>query len=275
MKGVARSTHRSHSLSSSPCSLCPLWFILVLLVVHGSRGLAADLIPVACEGHYPQHLQGVCADDDAIYWCFTTRLVKTDRQGKVLKDIEVATHHGDLCRHGGKLYVAVNLGKFNEAAGKADSWVYVYKSSDLSFVTRYATPEVVHGAGGMEFHDGRFYVVGGLPKNVDENYVYEYDLRLQFVQQHTLASGPTDKGIQTAAFADGRWWFGCYGSPRILLTSDASFKDVKRYEFDAAYGIIPLGDGKLLIARDTNTKAGHAAKLIECRGDADKGLKLE
>jgi hypothetical protein len=149
----------------------------------------------------------------------------------------------------------------------------VYRSSDLSFVDRTSTPEVVHGVGGMEYREGKFFVVGGLPTGIDENYVYEYDSQIRFVQRHTLASGPTDKGIQTAAFGDGRWWFGCYGSPRILLTSDASFHDVKRYEFDAAYGIIPLGDGKFLVARDTNTKAGHIAKFVLAEADAQSGFK--
>lgn len=67
---------------------------------------------VTCEGAYPHHLQGICVDDEAIYWSFTTTLVKTDRDGKLLKKVPVANHHGDLCHYDGKLYVAVNLGKY-------------------------------------------------------------------------------------------------------------------------------------------------------------------
>ena len=34
---------------------------------------------VKCEGVYPHHLQGICTNkSDAIYWSFTTFLVKTD-----------------------------------------------------------------------------------------------------------------------------------------------------------------------------------------------------
>ncbi|MFM8271458.1 MAG: hypothetical protein ACKODX_03905, partial [Gemmata sp.] len=59
---------------------------------------AAEFGAVSCEGTYPHHLQGVCTDEkDAIFWCFTTKLVKTDRTGKVVKLVEVANHHGDLC----------------------------------------------------------------------------------------------------------------------------------------------------------------------------------
>ena len=39
---------------------------------------------VECEGDYRRHLQGVCTNKtDAVFWSFTTALVKTDRQGRV------------------------------------------------------------------------------------------------------------------------------------------------------------------------------------------------
>ena len=85
-----------------------------------------------CEGTYAQHLQGICTNErDAIYWCFTDVLVKSDTQGRVLKQVKVASHHGDLCFLRGKVFVAVNLGKFNLPAGQADSWVYVYDGETL------------------------------------------------------------------------------------------------------------------------------------------------
>ncbi len=34
----------------------------------------------------------------------------------------------------------------------------------------------------------RFYVVGGLPDGVEENYVYEYDAEFQFVKKHIISS---------------------------------------------------------------------------------------
>src|SRR3569832_2175666 len=98
--------------------------ILVALMLTATSLDAAEFHNVTCEGTYPHHLQGVCADNEAIYWCFTTELVKTDLNGKLLKKVPVANHHGDLCFNDGKLYVAVNLGKFNDPQGNADSWVY-------------------------------------------------------------------------------------------------------------------------------------------------------
>lgn len=237
----------------------------------------AAFTPTTCEGAYRQHLQGLCTNGrDAIYWCWTDALVKTDPQGRIVKQVPVASHHGDLCFHEGRVYVAVNLGKFNEPAGKADSWVYVYDAESLAELARHPVPEVVHGAGGMAYHDGRFIVVGGLPPGVEENYLYEYDSSFKFQKRHVLASGHTDKGIQTVAFADGSWWFGCYGKPKVLLRADAAFKFTGKWEFDASLGIMGLGNGRFLIGSNTNTKGvGHQGRVVIVRSDEARGLVLE
>ncbi|AMV38145.1 hypothetical protein [Planctomyces sp. SH-PL62] len=237
---------------------------------------AGDFGDVACEGTYPQHLQGLCVDESAIYWSFTTRLVKTDLGGKVLAQVVVADHHGDLCHRDGKLYVAVNLGKFNDPKGNADSWVYVYDARDLSLLARHEIQEVFHGAGGIEFRDGRFFVVGGLPDGVPENHVYEYDGDFKFIKKHDVKSGWTQLGIQTAAFAGGRWWFGCYGDPKILLVTDADFNLIGRYEFDASLGIVGLPDGRFLAASGRTDKAtGCSGSARIAVADEKSGLRSE
>lgn len=229
-----------------------------------------------CDGAFPGHLQGVCTNElDAIYWCFTTVLLKTDANGRVLKKIDVATHHGDLCFHDGKIFVAVNLGQFNQPAGKEDSWVYVYDADTLRELARHKAPELVHGAGGIAFHDGRFFVVGGLPVGAKENYVYEYDASFAFQKRHVLASGYTLLGIQTVAFAADHWWFGCYGNPRVLLKADPDFKLVGKWEIDASLGIVGLRDGKLLIARGAFERGkGYTARLELAAVDDKDGLRL-
>jgi hypothetical protein len=219
---------------------------LTLLAVSSSE--ARDFHNVTCEGMYAQHLQGVCAGGDAIYWSFTTTLVKTDQNGKLLKKAPVANHHGDLCFFGGKLFVAVNLGEFNNPKGNADSWVYVYDADTLKELARHAVQEVVHGAGGIGIRGGHFFVVGGLPDGVEENYAYEYDASFKFQSRHIIRSGHTHLGIQTATFAHDRWWFGCYGDPKILLVTDAEFQMKGRFEFDCSLGIEKLPDGRLLSA---------------------------
>lgn len=236
---------------------------------------AADRNTVQCEGTYRHHLQGVGVDAEAIYWSFTTELVKTDFDGKQLRKIPVANHHGDLCYHDGKLYVAVNLGKFNDPQGNADSWVYVYDADDLSLLSKHETQEVFHGAGGVGVRDGHFFVVGGLPSGVPENYVYEYDADFGFVKKHVIDSGHTLLGIQTATFAADRWWFGCYGNPKILLVTDADFEMKGRHEFDCSLGIVGLPAGHLFSA------SGRCQKNKGCTGsvrvavpDEKSGLRI-
>lgn len=243
---------------------------------------AADVLPfqeVACPGIYKQHLQGVCRDNGGnLFWCLTSQLVKTDAAGKIERQVPVADHHGDLCYHNGKVFVAVNLGKFNRPAGEAISLIYVYDADNLNLLAKHPVDELVHGAGGMAERDGRFYIVGGLPPGAAENYVYEYEFRdtFRFIRRHTLGGGYTLMGIQTIAFADGGWWFGCYGDPKILLTAAADFSDVRRFEQDASLGLVPLGEGTFLVARGTSKKGiGCTARLVPAAGSLEQGLKLK
>lgn len=242
------------------------YLTLLLSVAVSSSAMATDVETaslfhdVQCEGTYPHHLQGICVDKQFIYWSFTTQLVKTNSDGRVLQKTAVANHHGDVCHMDGRVYVAVNLGKFNDPDGNADSWVYVYDSQDLSLISKHETQEVFHGAGGIGVREGHFFVVGGLPDDVRENYVYEYDGSFQFLRKHVVRSGHTHLGIQTATFAHDRWWFGCYGSPQILLITDADFVMQGRYEFDCSLGIEGIAAGQLLSA------SGRCGKDVGWRG---------
>jgi len=220
------------------------------------------------------HLQGICTNDkDVIYWSWTDALVKTDLQGSVRKKVPAANHHGDICYADGKIYCAVNLGKFNRPAGQEDSWVYVYDAGTLAELARHPVKELVHGAGGIAHHNGRFMVVGGLPPETNENYVYEYDAAFRFRKRHILDSGYTFMGIQTAAYANGSWWFGCYGKPAVLLRADDQLRLTGKWEFNASVGIAGLPDDRFLIATNTRTRDGNSARVSFAAAGAD-GLEL-
>lgn len=253
-------------------SLVALWIGLI-----ASFSTASELDAfgnVACEGDYQHHLQGVCINNsDAIYWSFTTELVKTDTAGRVLKKVPVTNHHGDLCFYKGRIYVAVNLGRFNDPNGNANSWVYVYDADSLDLISKHETQQVFHGAGGIGVMDDHLFVVGGLPDGVEENYVYEYDIGLRFVRKHVIKSGWTHLGIQTATFHNGAWWFGCYGSPQILLKTDAQFRMLGRYKFDCSLGIVGTTPDRLLVAKGPRTKTGRCLGSLElARPDQKLGL---
>lgn len=222
---------------------------------------------------YKNHLQGMTTDyQHSLYWSHTTVLVKTDLKGVVLKSVSVPDHHGDLAYHQGKLYVAVNLGQFNEKPGLADSWIYVYEAGDLRFVEKYPVPEVVHGAGGIAIHEDQFMVVGGLPRlaGYDKNFVYEYDARFNLKKIHELESGPTWLGIQTAAWFNGFWYFGCYASEaypngvvlKAGMAANGCLQLVDRYEMDMSYGLIGVQANRFLCS---NSSLNHAAAILELK----------
>lgn len=252
------------------------WMTLLIGSILNAAPPAGVFTNLNCEGTYRGHLQGICTDDkESVFWSFTDVLVKTDREGKIVKKVSVASHHGDLCYHDGKVYVAVNLRKFNNAEGHAGSWVYVYDPADLRELTRHKAAEVIYGAGGIGYHDGRFFVVGGLPEDVNENYIYEYDKDFKFVKRHVLESGHTFLGIQTATHTGGYWWFGCYGKPaRELLKADESFHMVGKYVFNCALGIVGLPDGSFLAAQGDRSPEDkkYMGSAAVADADAEKGL---
>ncbi len=65
--------------------IVPLLTTALLITASTAAG---EFKNVTCEGTYPHHLQGVCTDErEAIFWSFTTKLVKTDARGKVVKRV--------------------------------------------------------------------------------------------------------------------------------------------------------------------------------------------
>ena len=150
-----------------------------------------------------------------------------------------------------------------------------YDADSLVEQSRRPAPELVHGAGAIAWGDGRFLVAGGLPVGVKENYLYEYDEQFRFRRRHVLESGYTLMGIQTAAYADGVWYFGCYGSPQVLLWADRSFRLLGKQPFQAALGLVPLPDGRFLVARGkTEKKSSHSARVQLALPDEKTGLRL-
>ena len=183
---------------------------LLLAALVSLTACAADTI--VCEGVYDGHLQGVATDGTSIYWSHMRTIVKTDLSGKVLCSVRAPAHQGDLCYWDGTVYVAVNLGRFNTHT-RGNSWVFAYDARTLKETRRWKLAETIYGAGGMTCANGRFYVIGGLPLDIEKNYVYEYTPDFTLVRRHELDTGFTDGGIQTAAFEDGRFLFGFYGAP--------------------------------------------------------------
>lgn len=250
-------------------------FIVVSLAMACGPGIAEGRgAEIRCPGEYGGHLQGIATDDDwNVYWSFTVELVKTTNRGRLLRSVQVPNHHGDLTVADGKVYVAVNLGKFNQEPGQADSWIYVYDAGDLELIAKHPVQEVVHGAGGIGFRGGSFYVVGGLPPGYTENYVYEYDGEFKFLKRHAVSSGYTRMGIQTACFFADSWWFGCYESSKGLLEVTTDFKMVDRHDPNYSVGIAPWTNGACL--RGVSERSDGRSKWVGKAVVDFPGAKME
>ena len=247
-----------------------LSFTLIASALSGVPAAPEWPFEIVCEGQYEMHLQGVATNGvDAIYWSFTTVVVKTDLDGKVLARVEGPYHHGDLCYHDGRVYVAWS-NFFNKPG--ADAKVYVYDADDLSLLAVHGVPEATFGAGGMDVQDGHFFVIGGLPHEIDENYVHEYDAEFNHVQTHVIPSGHTHLGIQTACFYDNRWWFGCYSKDANpgLLICDAEMNLLSKHQTQPSIGLIGWGEGRFLVAKHFGEK--YQAKLVPMVADEERGL---
>ncbi|MCH7689031.1 MAG: hypothetical protein IH899_20540 [Planctomycetes bacterium] len=79
-------------------------------------------------------------------------------------------------------------------------------------------------------------------------------------------------GIQTAAFANHHWWFGCYGNK--LLKTDKSFKLVGKYDFNCGVGIVGISGGKFLIGRGGGTGEQRMGRALVAGADDEKGLVI-
>ena len=100
---------------------------------------------------------------------------------------------------------------------------------------------------------------------------------LERLRQLALELGrhQTGVGIQTAAYHDGAWWFGCYGSPPILLKTDTKFRLLGRYEFDCSIGIVGVARDRLLVAKGPRTSKGRClGSLHLAQPDAKTGLMV-
>lgn len=186
-----------------------------LLLAIPAAASAADLSPIVCDGVYPYHLQGVATDGTNIFWSFTTVLAKTDLAGRCLAKVERATargHMGDLCCHGGKVFVGINNGE--PGGTRPGDEVWVYDAETLALEKRIPTPQTIFCNNGIEWYGGYFFVVGSAPADHEFNYVWQYTEDFRFERCMPIRSGKTLLGVQTICHLKslGRMAFGHYGS---------------------------------------------------------------
>lgn len=204
---------------------------------------------IVCEGGhaYPKHLQGIAVDQTSIYWSYTTELVKTDHDGRVLRKIKVPMHAGDLTVANGKVYVAVEFAPFDNDHGPKQSVIYVYDAQTLAELDRVPLPYVRLAICGMGYHDGRFMLVFDALKGSGINYLVETDMNFRPLREVQIEMVPTFAGVQAIDFHEGSWWLGCYSSVLACVSED--FKKVELFtNCDFGVGVARWRPGMLLRA---------------------------
>lgn len=222
---------------------------------------------IVCPGEYPGHLQGLATGGGAIYWVFSRHIVKTDLAGRVLAKVAVPHHAGGPCWHDGKLYVPICGSGFNrklKPGAVTKNCVDVF-DAELKPLKRYPVPELEYGAGGIAVRDGHFFVVGGRPRDLPGNTVYEYDGDFKPLRNHEV-DFDSNKGIQTIVFAFGKWYFGCYGTKGLAIETDENFRFTRKVRPNTVFGMIPLANDLVLIGQSvrskTHNRSGGAARVM-------------
>ena len=261
------------------CAAAALWAFCPPFAASGAEDAPPRLkygSRVVCPGEYRGHLQGLATDGKSIYWVFSRDIVKTDFTGRVLAKRSMPHHSGDPCWHDGKLYVPVCGSGFNrkpKPGAVSKNRVCVF-DAELKPLAEHPIPELEYGAGGMAVHDGRFFIVGGRPKELPGNTVYEYDAEFKLVRRHELEFDSL-KGIQTINRAFGKWYFGCYGTNGLTVETDGEFRVLRRLRPGTAVGMIPLANGLVLAGRivkgKVHNRSGGAARVVRFTVPAAKG----
>ena len=215
---------------------------------------------IQCEGEYPGHLQGFASDGEFIFWSFTTWLVQTDLDGKIVKKIPVPTHYGDCCVVDGKLYVSVALGW---PAKEVTHWTFVHDCKTLELLEKIPMEQ---GGDGITFHDGFFYIAQKpATQTPDENIVRKMTRDFKVVERF-IVPGKTNYGIQAFAWANGSFWAGRYSSERTAQCSP-DFKVQTSQPIDVSTGVYEIpptenGEPRIMVGvnrRDPETKMNTGA----------------
>lgn len=208
--------------------------------------------PIVCQGESISHVQGVSADDDAIYWSFATDLFKTDHLGKVLFHRKVPHHHGDCCLKDGKLYVSVVQRKGEKTIPE----IFVYNSKNLDLLQKISiAADLPKGSDGIVFANGHFYISEGKGSpdvKTPYNRIHQFTSDFKHLKVFKV-TGETIYGIQAMTFAHGSFWLGTYGKLHTIQT-DSEFNIIARHKLDVAIGVYPISashekEPRLMVAK--------------------------
>lgn len=211
------------------------------------------------------HMQGMAEDSGKIYCSHTDKLAVIGAGGKYEKTAKADWHHGDICISGGRLYAAVNRGKFNQKDG-AQNFVYVY-DLDLNLLETVPIGFMPQGLGAIEFANGSFYLGGGALKGAKTFRIYKCSPDFKLEETFDIPAHDSELGVQTICFSDGFFWLGCYMSSgrEFLWKLDGNMKVLERFNTYAACGIARIPHMGGLAVGETRKGESGLFEIAEIR----------
>lgn len=198
-------------------------FVLTLATAAVLSTCCAEGQTIELEGEYPGHLQDVWMSSNTIWWAHTQYLVKTDRNGRIVRKAEVGGHHAGCEVKDGRLYSAVCA--FNgEPRGKTTPDCHVmigeYDAETLARIDMHVL-DINDRAGSFCFLEDGSFLVGCLrhpslkPTEVKFHHIGK-DYKL--IKTHVVDVGqPVKLGIEVIRrFGDDIYLF-IYGGPVMKL----------------------------------------------------------
>ena len=114
--------------------------------------------------------------------------------------------------------------------------VKVYSTEDLSLLREHNVPEVRGFPGGIDHHEGHFYIAEGTRSKIFPE-VYKYDKDFSHVKTFTIPLH-LHIGIQTIGRFNSAWWLGMYDPAHPTLMLDDEFHVLAtRRDLLTAYGV--------------------------------------
>ena len=194
----------------------------------------ADDLTINLEGEYPEHLQDVWMTSNTIWWAHTKYLVKTDRNGRIVRKENVGGHHAGCEVKDGRLYSAVCA--FNgEPRGRTTPDCHVmigeYDAETLARIDMHVL-DINDRAGSFCFLEDGTFLVGCLrhpslkPTEVKFHHIGK-DYKL--IKTHVVDVGqPVKLGIEVIRrFGDDIYLF-IYGGP-VMKQDAKTFAVTGRY----------------------------------------------
>lgn len=197
------------------------------------------------------HIQGAAASDEALYLSQMTRICKFDWKGKLLNKLDVISHTGDICWHGGCLYTSVAVyGGPNKGKGMIQVFDKELRLLRETMIDR--------STDGITWLDGTLYVGMGA-KTQPSKEPHRVNIFGRFdpiTLKETAPRQEVDYGFETHYGAqniltDGKLifvnFYGAKGAPPFVAF-DKDLKPLKTFRFGTGQGadFVPaaLADGK-------------------------------